>query len=341
MNGQLQAPPGPGPPPRPVAVYAPPVEYTVEQLVASWLASASFSANTREAYGRDLRRYLSWCAGRGLDPLTLGLPEIQMFAADLADTPSPHTGKPPVPRTRARTMAAVSSWYTYLNRAGVMHYHPASEAERPRYDRRHSPTRSLTEPQARAMCALAGSRAPRTWPPLCAQLTVHLLLDLGARVTEVCSTDVGDLGHRVDHTGATWRVITLRMKGGTVRVRPLPVQLASLADAWRVERRAEPGVQALLVDRYGARISRYQVEHLLGELAKAAGVPGPEEITPHVCRRAFNNIAKAHGSDLETRQHALGHASPETTQLYTHVTDALAADPAHLVAAATFAQREE
>jgi integrase/recombinase XerD len=67
------------------------------------------------------------------------------------------------------------------------------------------------------------------------------------------------------------------------------------------------------------------------------GVLDPHRITPHSTRHAFNTIAKARGATLEQRQHALAHASADTTQLYDHTNDSLAGDPAHLVATATFA----
>lgn len=324
-------------PPRPVEVYLPPTGYTRDQLVASFLASPRFSRNTREAYRGDLRLYFAWCDEQGLDPLTLGLPEVQVYGRWLMETPSPRTGRIRVNKTVDRMIDAVSSWYTYVGRVGAMHYHPAANAERPVYDRQATNTRTISVPQARAMVGLAGTHAPRTWHPLCAQLTMHLLIDLGNRVSEVCNIDLDHLSTRTDHTGATWRVAELHMKGGKVAVRPIPVQLCPLLDAWRIHRVADPDEQALLVDRNGTRLTRYQVEHLITVLAVAAGIPDPEKVTPHSCRHAFNTIAKEHGSDLEKRQRALRHASPATTQLYDHVAEDLAADPAHAVAAAMFA----
>ncbi|MER6878499.1 tyrosine-type recombinase/integrase, partial [Amycolatopsis sp. NPDC000673] len=129
------------------------------------------------------------------------------------------------------------------------------------------------------MCALAPTAAPRPWPRPCAQLTMHLTVDLGARVTEICHLDLPDLGHRSDATGAQYRIVTLRMKGNKIRVRPIPVPLAPLLDAWLARRIADPGETALLVDRDGTRITRYQVEYLVQVLAAAASVPDPQQIT--------------------------------------------------------------
>ncbi|WP_051898216.1 tyrosine-type recombinase/integrase [Sciscionella sediminilitoris] len=329
----------PGPatePPRPVEIYLPPTGYRLDQLVASFLADPRFGANTAEAYRRDLRTFLQWCDRNELDPLTLGLPEINVFSTWLKQTPSERTGRVRSDRTIARAVNAISSFYTYLNRAGAMHYQPAAGAGRPKVERKQSRTRPLTEQQAASLCRLAPDEAPRTWPPLCAQLTMHLLVDLGARVSELCNADLGHLGYRVDGTGTEWRVIELRMKGGKLRYRPVPLQLTPLLDAWLAARIAAPDQQALLVDRDGDRVTRARVDTLVKTLAAAANVPQPHEISPHSARHAFNTIARLRGASLEGRQHALGHASPETTQLYDHAGESLAADPAHLVASATF-----
>jgi hypothetical protein len=51
---------------RPVEVYLPPTGYSLDQLLASFLASADFAANTADAYRRDLRLFLGWCAQHAL-----------------------------------------------------------------------------------------------------------------------------------------------------------------------------------------------------------------------------------------------------------------------------------
>ncbi|QGK69952.1 tyrosine-type recombinase/integrase [Allosaccharopolyspora coralli] len=303
--------------------------HSVGSLVAAWLGSFSESGHTRSAYSRDLGEYLDWCVRRGLDPLSVRLPEVQMYGAELAAATNPRTGKEFAASTRARKMAAVSSWYTFLVRAGATDANPARDAARPRYDRGHSPTTSVTEGQAGAMLASAGGSEHRTLEPSAVALTLALLIDLGIRVSELCAAEVADLGQRDG-----MRVLTVRMKGGKVRTRPLPAPVASLVDAHLTERdagRDEP----LVTTRVGARISRHQVSRLVQRAAAQAGVEMPQTITPHSMRHTFNTIARQRGAALEDRRDALGHSSAAITQLYDHVALSLTGDPAHLVAAAT------
>lgn len=305
--------------------------HTLTALIASWLGSFSESADTRGAYGRDLREYIDWCARRELDPMTVRLPEVQMYAAELAATPNPRTGKPPAASTRARKIAAVSSFYTYLVRAGAIDANPARDAARPRYDRKHSPTASVTAEQAGEILASSRDYRHRTLGPQAASLVMAMLIDLGMRVSELCGADLTDLGQREG-----MRVLTVRMKGGKVRTRPIPRNLHGVLDAY-LQQRPEADTQALVIGRDGRRINRHQVYRLVQTMAAQAGVSMPQRITPHSMRHTFNTIARQHGAALEDRRDALGHSSAAITQLYDHVALSLTRDPAHLVAEATSA----
>jgi site-specific recombinase XerD len=308
--------------------------HTVGALISAWLGSFTDSTHTRAAYQRDLRDYISWCTRRELDPLSVRLPEAQMYATELAAATNPRTGRGFAASTRARKMAAVSSWYTFLVRAGAIDANPARDAARPRYDRRHSTTATVTERQAAAMVDAGGQHPHHTLGAECAALAMVLLVDLGVRVSELCGANISDLGQREG-----MRVLTVRMKGGKVRTRPIPAQVAPVLDAYLAARSGAGDREALLVGLDGKRVSRYQIHRLVQRRAEQAGVPMPRRITPHSMRHAFNTIARERGAALEDRRDALGHSSAAVTQLYDHVALSLSSDPAHLVAAATAARR--
>lgn len=302
--------------------------HTVAGLVSAWLGSFTDSAATRAAYARDLREYLEWCTRREIDPLVVRLPEVQMYGTELAAATNPRTGRPFAAPTRARKLAAVSSWYTFLVRAGAIDANPARDAARPRYERRHSPTASVSQSQAATMLAVSRDSDHRTLGGACAALAMALLIDLGIRVSELCNANLADLGQR---DGI--RILTVSMKGGKVRNRPIPAPVVALLDAYLAQR--PKGGDALLVTQDGKRVNRHQIYRLVQRSAAQAGVAMPKRITPHSMRHTFNTIARERGAALEDRRDALGHSSAAVTQLYDHVALSLERDPAHLVASAT------
>ncbi|WP_190824718.1 tyrosine-type recombinase/integrase [Saccharopolyspora pogona] len=304
--------------------------WTLDQLQASWLAGHNTSKATFDEYTRDFEQYRRWCESVDLDPLTVGLPEVQMYGEYLARLTSAH-GKPLAARTRTRKINAVSSFYRHAAQSGAVAYNPARDAQRPKYDRKHSPTQSINEADARRMLASVRKLPQRVMHPQAFLLVISSMIDLGARVSEVCNLDVDDIGTR-----RGMRVLTMRAKGNKIRVRPVTAQFAPILDDWLGLRPKVEGEPAMIVDNRGKRVTRNQIYELIKRLAKHAGIVEADRVTPHSCRHAFNEIAKARGASLESRRIALGHESEATTALYDHQGADLATDPAHLVSAATF-----
>ena len=288
---------------------------------AAWLWSFRESAHTRAAYQRDVTDFVHWCARRDLDVRVVRRADVDAYAATLTQVPSARTGRPLAPATVARRLAALSSWYAYLLDAGAVGHNPTVRVRRPRLDRDHTATVGLSAAEA-----LALRRAAANDPLLdCAAVLAGFLLEIGARVSEVCALDVTDLGHDSGH-----RTVRLRMKGGKARVRAIPPGLAGALDGYLAGRVDGPVFR--LPD--GRRLDRYVVFRFVRRAAYAAGVPAAARITPHSLRHAWATIARERGATLEERQYALGHADPRTTQRYDRARASLDRDPSYLVAAA-------
>ena len=147
---------------------------------------------------------------------------------------------------------------------------------------------------------------------------LEMLFSTGLRVSELCSLDT-DLDLSRDD-------FSVRGKGDKVRV----VFISEAAkDAVRAYLKARKDMEpALFVSvprardakkRVPTRLTPRSIELLMKTYAAKAGIT--KKVTPHVMRHSFATDLLSNGADIRSVQQLLGHASINTTQIYTHVTD--------------------
>lgn len=304
----------------------------------AWLRNRRFSENTRDAYRRDIHRWLNWCAGQELDPLEVSFLHVNAWARSLEE---PGDGRKPLaPASIARKMSAVSSWYSFIVKLGKLPANPAAVADRPAVDRDYSPTMSFTRDDAEAMLRVVRHDDP--YLGAIAPLVASWLIHMGTRATETSNIQIEDLGWHEGH-----RVVELTLKGGRRQRRPLPPPLAKQLDGYLAEVAAELGIPVddldgpLFLNRRGEPLDRRDLARFVRRLAKEAKVAGAEKISPHSFRHAWNSMARRQGAKLEDRQDAMGHRDPRTTRRYDRAGRSLMHDPALLVAAAVAAREEQ
>ena len=143
---------------------------------------------------------------------------------------------------------------------------------------------------------------------------LEMLFSTGLRVSELCSLD-SDLDLTRDE-------LSVRGKGEKVRVVFLS---PSAKEAVRVYMKARKDMgEALFVNvangrSRGERLTPRSIQSLIKTYAAKAGIT--KKVTPHVLRHSFATDLLQNGADIRSVQQLLGHASINTTQIYTHVTD--------------------
>ncbi|MFY1670704.1 tyrosine-type recombinase/integrase [Plantactinospora sp. WMMB334] len=312
--------------------------HTPADFTEAWLRNRRLSEHTRAAYRRDVAGWLAWCSDGEIDPFDATFLHVNAYARDLESSVDPRSGRPLTPATVARRLSALSSWYTFLGRLGAVSANPVSGADRPRVDRDHSATVGLTPEEVDALLvaaeADAGPNALRN------RVVLALLADLGLRVGELVSLDLTDLGNERGH-----RSLRFVGKGGRARRRALTPGSAYAVDAYLAARATATGrpvaqlTGALLVTATGNRLDRHAVFRLVRRLARAAGIPAWERLSPHSLRHAFATSARAEGVPLEDVQDAMGHADPRTTRRYDRDRHNLDRDPAYAIWAARTRRR--
>ncbi|HDS11660.1 MAG TPA: hypothetical protein ENN77_02020 [Candidatus Wirthbacteria bacterium] len=67
------------------------------------------------------------------------------------------------------------------------------------------------------------------------------------------------------------------------------------------------------------RLTARSIQRIINKYARLAGIV--EKVTPHTLRHTFATDLLVNGADIRSVQELLGHASIQTTQVYTHVTN--------------------
>jgi len=143
---------------------------------------------------------------------------------------------------------------------------------------------------------------------------LEVLYSCGVRLAEVHGMDLPSVN-------LLQREILVRGKGSKERWvlfgRPAEAALRQYLELARPQLAATPEA-SLFLNRYGKRLSRRSIEMLVRRYAAQAGLRGG--VHPHTLRHTFATHTLEGGADLRMIQELLGHSSPTTTQIYTHIT---------------------
>ena len=117
------------------------------------------------------------------------------------------------------------------------------------------------------------------------------------------------------------RLVRVVGKGDKERV--VPVGRQAIEALQRYLSRGRPHLDTrhrpeLFLNAKGGALTRAGAFLILRKLAAAAGLE-PGRVHPHLLRHSFATHLLEGGADLRSVQEMLGHASIETTQVYTHV----------------------
>jgi integrase/recombinase XerD len=267
------------------------------------------SANTVEAYRRDLRRYTRFLTVRGMSDATVVTgQDVRAYAEWLASTEY-EDGRMYRATSVARGLAAIRSFHRFLLREGGAGADPTDGVEGPKLPR--ALPHPLTMDEAEAVIEAA---PPTTTAGVRDRAILEVLYGCGLRVSEAVGLDVDD----VDLEEGSVRAFG---KGSKERVVPLGRAGVAAVSAYLTTARpalARTGSgPALFLNQRGGRLTRQGIAGILRRAGSAAGI-GP--VSPHALRHSFATHLLEGGADVRVVQELLGHAALSTTQVYTLVT---------------------
>lgn len=285
----------------------------LDTLAARWLGG--LAPATRSGYAADARAWLAYATANGIDPATATCRDLAAWVATLDDL---------APSTRARRVAGVRSFYTWLRDEGVV----AAVPELPRSARPRTRGQDdarlvgLGADEASRVMAAADIHSPRM------SALVALTLTTGLRIHEALALTAGDL-----RVGGGGRVTaTISGKGDRVRTVVVPPLAVERLDAIRP---TEGG--AFFRTRTGRVWGQREARDALARL----GVRLRLDLHPHTLRHTAASLALAGGANVEAVRAMLGHASLTTTQKYVRAAGNLDQSPAYALAAAVAPTEDE
>jgi integrase/recombinase XerC len=264
------------------------------------------SANTLEAYERDVDQFLSFLAGHAGGLVTLAVLK-DLRGADIRAFMAQRRNESLGSRSLARVLSALKSFFRFLEREGVLASEALNVIRTPKLPK--SLPKALTATEAKQAIAATGEMEERPWVAARDMAVLSLCYGAGLRIAEALALTRSDL------EGSALRVTG---KGGKVRLVPL-IDAARRSIELYLELspfRPSPD-EPLFRGVRGGALSPRLIQMRVVELRSALGLP--PSTTPHALRHSFATHLLGRGGDLRAIQELLGHASLSTTQIYTAV----------------------
>jgi len=271
---------------------------------------AGQSPATRRAYVGDLEAFAVWAERAQVEgPAGVDRILLRRYLAFL-------TTRRYARATVARKAAALRCYFAWQRRRGVLDVDPARRLASP--GGRSRLPRVLDRGELEDMLDGAGPvpTAPGAVPAMDVALAarddavLELLYGCGLRVAELCGLDIGDIDMRAS-------MITVMGKGSRQRRVPMHDRCAEALETWLSSSRQVLVTEvspphAAFLNRRGARLGTRDVRRVVDRRS-------PVPTHPHALRHSFATHLLDGGADLRVVQELLGHASLQTTQVYTHV----------------------
>ncbi len=262
-----------------------------------------YSPRTVEAFGRDIKTFLSFFKKNG----TADLAEVdyRLLRRYLAYCDTLRLQK----TTIARRLSAIRSFLRFLcnegsleSNAALLVSFPKSGSTLPKVLSRDEVERLLAKPPIELRDGLRN------------RAIMELLYATGLRVSELAGLSLSD----IDFPAREIRIIGKGDKERIVFFTPVADRaLAEYLAIGRVDQGEDKSGGAVFLNDRARRLSVRSIQNVVDRAAGAGRVG--RHVSPHMLRHSFATHLLEEGADLRTIQELLGHADLSTTQIYTHL----------------------
>ena len=265
----------------------------------------SLSPNSVSAYVNDINKLIGFVEEHfpNLTPETVKLAQLRKFVEWMNQ-------KGISPRTQARTISGIKSFYKFLLIEEAVENDPTTLVESPRIGRKLPEI--LTDDEINSLIeAIDETKAEG----LRNKAILETLYSCGLRVSELVDLKLSNLHFEQEF---------LRIAGKGERERLVPISKRAIEDIKkylvnsRKKLTIEKGFENIVfLNRRGKKLSRVMIFTIIKNLADKIKLE--KNISPHTFRHSFASALVQGGADLRTVQEMLGHESILTTEIYAHL----------------------
>jgi integrase/recombinase XerD len=289
------------------------VDTSVNEFLEFLAVEKGASGNTIAAYRNDLGQMEEFLSALGKKTSNgAAVPWLAINQKQVFEYILHLKGQSYAEATVARKVAAVKSFFSFLQAEGKVKVNPTETLASPKVGK------SLPKPlTVQEIDELLEQPMRRNTPEAKRdRAMLELMYATGLRVTELVSLDVQDCQLEGDKP-------YVRLVGKGNRERQIPLLEQPVQEVTEYIRFARPRLvgerdeTALFVNRRGERLTRQGFWLILKGYATEANIVG--RVTPHTLRHSFATHMLRGGMDIHKVQELLGHANISTTQVYTQV----------------------
>ncbi len=214
------------------------------------------------------------------------------------------------PRTQARTISGIKSFYKYLLIEGKITSDPTALLESPKIGRKLPDVLSMEEiDELIDAVDLNKPEGQRN------KAMLETLYSCGLRVSELVNLKITNLFFDDGY---------VKIEGKAEKERLVPVSSRAVEEIEKYIRDYRDGLKIhkeseniVFLNRRGKKLSRVMVFTIIKNLAEKINLN--KKISPHTFRHSFATHLINGGADLRAVQEMLGHESILTTEIYTHL----------------------
>lgn len=265
----------------------------------------SLSQNSVSAYVNDINKLILFFEEHfpGVAPDSVKLVQLRKFVEWMNE-------KGVSPRTQARTISGIKSFYKYLLIEEVVENDPTTLLESPKIGRKLPDV--LNDEEINGLIDSIDLAKPEG---LRNKAILETLYSCGLRVSELVNLRLSNLHFEQEF-------VKIAGKGEKERLVPISKRaiehIKKYMTGYRKKLKIEKSSENILfLNRRGRKLSRVMIFTIIKNLAEKNSMD--KSISPHTFRHSFASALVQGGADLRAVQEMLGHESILTTEIYTHL----------------------